>query len=173
VRNLERHPNPGPHNSLQYWPRLVHPLRVVWNFVCIYLAKYAPSLALKNALYRLTGMKVGRNVSVGLAVVFDVFVPHLISIGDNSVIGYNSVVLAHEFLIKEARTGRVAIGRDVLIGANCTILAGVSIGDGAVISAMSLVNQSIPPGAFAGGVPVRILRAPEGAERPTTGESGG
>lgn len=158
MRNLERLPQHGPLNSLQYWPKLVHPLRVVRNFICIYLAKYSPSLELKCFLYRLTGMQVGKNVSVGLAVVFDIFYPHLISLGDNTVIGYSSVVLAHEFLVKEARIGRVNIGRDVMIGANSTVLAGVDIGDGATVSAMSLVNDHVPTGALVGGVPARILR---------------
>ena len=153
MRNLERNSSPGPYNSLQYWPRLVHPLRVARNFICIYLAKYAPSLTLKCFLYRLTGMKVGKNVSVGLAAVFDVFYPHLITIGDNTVIGYNSVVLAHEFLVKEWRIGRVEIGSGVMIGANSTVLAGVTVGDGATVSAMSLVNDHVPPGALVGGVP--------------------
>lgn len=161
VRRLTSHPSPGPRNSLQYWPRYVHPLRVVWNFICIYLAKYAPSLALKRFLYRLTGMKVGRHVSPGLAVVMDIFFPHLITIEDDVIIGYNSVILCHEYLRNEWRTGPVVIGRGAMIGANSTILAGVTIGEGATVSAMSLVNRDIPPGAMAGGVPVRIIRIAE------------
>lgn len=137
---------------------MVHPLRVVRNFLCIYLARYAPSLRLKNFLYRRTGMKVGKHVSVGLAVVFDVFFPHLITIGDNAVIGYNSTVLCHEFLVDGWRTGEVIIGRDVMIGANSTVLPGVVIGDGATVSAMSLVNRDVAPGAVVGGVPIRPLR---------------
>lgn len=159
MRRLDRHPNPGPLNSLQYWPRYVHPLRVVWNFICIYLAKYSPSLALKSFLYRLTGMKVGRHVSFGLAVVVDIFFPQLITVEDNAVIGYNSVILCHEYLVHEWRTGPVVVKQGAMIGANCTILAGVVIGAGAQVSAMSLVNRDIPAGALAGGVPVRILRA--------------
>lgn len=148
----------GPHNSLQYWHRMVSPLRVVWNFLCIYTARYLPSLSLKCVLYRLTGMKVGRHVSVGLAVVFDIFYPHLITIEDNAVIGYNSTVLAHEFLVREWRTGPVVIGRDAMIGANSTILAGVTIGEGATVSAMSLVNRHVPDRALVGGIPARPLR---------------
>lgn len=131
---------------------------MVWNFLCIYLAKYSPSLTLKRFLYRLTGAKVGKNVSIGLAVVFDVFYPHLITIEDNAVIGYNTVILCHEFLVRDARIGPVVIGQDVMVGANCTILAGVTIGEGTEISAMSLVNQDLPPGVLAGGVPVRVIR---------------
>lgn len=96
---------------------------------------------------------------MGLAVVFDVFYPHLITIEENSVIGYNSVILCHDFRVKEALTGPVHIGKDVLVGANSTILPGVTIGDGAQVSAMSLVNKDIPAGVFAGGVPVRVIRS--------------
>lgn len=151
-------PKHGDLNSLQYWPKYVSPLRVVWNFICIYLAKYSPSLGLKSFLYRLTGAKIGRNVSIGLAVVFDIFYPHLITIEENAVVGYNSVILCHEFLVREGRIGPVVIGRNVMVGANSTILAGVTIGEGAEVSAMSLVNTDLPPGVLAGGVPVRIIR---------------
>lgn len=155
---LQISPSLGPENALSYWWKTVHPLRVIWNFFFIYLAKYSPSLALKRQLLRRTGMRVGRAVSVGLAVVFDVFYPEEIEIGDNSIIGYNSVVLAHEFMVEEWRKGPVRIGRNVSIGANVTILPGVVIGDGATISAMSLVNKDIPAGEFWGGIPVRPLK---------------
>ncbi|MFZ5818164.1 MAG: acyltransferase [Bacillota bacterium] len=92
-------------------------------------------------------------------MVFDIFYPHLITIEENSVIGYNSTILCHDFRVKEALVGPVHIGRNVLVGANSTILPGVTIGDGAQVSAMSLVNKDLPPGVFAGGVPVRIIRA--------------
>jgi acetyltransferase-like isoleucine patch superfamily enzyme len=148
---------PGDKNSLAYWWQDVHPLRVVWNFLCIYAAKYAPSLMMKRGLLRLTGMKVGHEVSFGLACTIDVFFPNLVEVGDNSIIGFNSVVLAHEYMVKERRIGPVKIGRDVSIGANVTILPGVVIGDGAMISAMSLVNKDVPPGEFWGGIPIRKL----------------
>lgn len=157
-------PKPGPLNALQYWPRYVNPLRVCWNFVCIYLAKYSPSLRLKVFLYRLTGARIGKHVSIGLAVVFDIFFPQLITIEENVVIGYNSVLLCHDFSVKAARTGPVIIHRDALIGANSTLLAGVTVGEGAEVSAMTLVNKDVPPGVFAGGVPVRILRSATEAE---------
>jgi acetyltransferase-like isoleucine patch superfamily enzyme len=105
------------------------------------------------------GMKVGKRTSVGLMAMFDIFFPELIEIGDNTVIGYNATILAHEYLVEEWRTGRVKIGRNVMIGANSTVLPGVTIGDGAKISACSLVNADVKPGAFVGGVPAREIRA--------------
>lgn len=159
ARNLTTLPKHGPLNPLQYWYKLVPWYRVVWNFICIYLAKYSPSLALKCFLYRLTGARIGKNVSFGLATVLDIFYPHLITVGDNSVIGYNTVILCHDFSVTEARIGPVVVERNVLIGACSTILAGVTIGEGAEVSAMSLINADVPAGVKAGGVPVKVLRA--------------
>ena len=145
-------------NSLLNWYRVKNPLIVALNFVLIYLARYMPSLRVKNFLYRLTGMKVGNDVAVGLGAVFDIFFPELIEIGDNCIIGYGVTVLAHEFLHEEWRTGRVKIERNVLIGANSTILAGVSIGDNSKVSACSLVNDDIPANSFYAGVPARKVK---------------
>ncbi|MNZ92503.1 putative acetyltransferase [compost metagenome] len=102
-------------------------------------------------------MRVGENTAFGLMVMVDVFFPELITIGRNSVIGYNTTILAHEYLIKEYRLGEVHIGSDVLIGANSTILPGVTIGDGAVVAAGSVVHKDVEPGSFVGGNPLRVL----------------
>ncbi|MHB9144903.1 MAG: acyltransferase [Symbiobacteriia bacterium] len=145
--------------------------RVIRNFIVIYLAKYTPWLGVKNWLYRSIGVNVGRNAAVGLAAVLDIFWPELITLGDNCIVGYNATLLCHEFLQHEYRTGPVVVGRDVMVGANSTVLAGVVIGAGATVSAMSLVNRDVPPGALAGGVPVRVLRTEGAVQRAVARES--
>ena len=52
----------------------------------------------------------------------------------------------------------VTIGRDVWIGANSTVCGGVSIGDGTIIGAGSVVTKDIPSGVIAAGNPCRVLR---------------
>jgi acetyltransferase-like isoleucine patch superfamily enzyme len=144
---------------MKHWYKIKNPLRVALNFLIIYFCRFLPSLCLKNVLYRLIGIKIGKNTCVGLMAMFDVFFPELIEIGDNTIIGYNATILTHEFLIGEWRTGKVIIGKNVMIGANSTILPGVKIGDGAVISACSLVNKDVKEMAFLGGVPVKEIDA--------------
>ncbi len=158
MRRITHYPVHGEGNSMHGWYRRAGFFRVCFNFVIITLCRYLPSLRLKNILYRLIGIKVGRGASVGLMAMMDVFFPQYISIGENTVIGYNATLLAHEFLVHEFRLGRVEIGANVMIGANSTVLPGVKIGDGAVIGAGSLVNRDIPPGALACGVPARVKR---------------
>lgn len=159
MRDLDRRPSPGPHNSLWYWAQLVSPWRVAYNYVLMALARVSPSLRWKNWLYRRMGVKVGEHVSVGLEATMDVFFPQLIEIGDDTIIGYNTTILCHEFLAGEWRTGPVRIGKRVTIGANCTILPGVTIADGSVVSAHSLVNRDVS--GFVGGVPARALGGDE------------
>ncbi|GGE44368.1 acetyltransferase-like isoleucine patch superfamily enzyme [Pedobacter psychrotolerans] len=52
----------------------------------------------------------------------------------------------------------VQIGSDVWIGANCTILGGVSIGNGAVIGAGTIVNKDIPAYTIAVGNPAKVIK---------------
>ncbi len=154
---LTSHPAPGGVNSLWSWRTWVPLHRVVYSFLVVYTCRYLPSVRWKNRLYRTLGTQVGEHVSAGLGATLDIFFPQLIQLGENSIIGYNTVILAHEFLIDELRTGPVKIGKNVMIGANVTILPGVEIGDGATVSACSLVNSDIPAGAVFGGVPARRL----------------
>ena len=51
----------------------------------------------------------------------------------------------------------VVIGNDVWIGRDSLILAGTSIGDGAVIAARSVVTSDVPPYAVVGGVSARTF----------------
>lgn len=155
LRQVEARPSPGPHNALWHWDRILAPLRVAVNYALMALARVSPSLRVKILLYRMMGVRIGANVSVGLEATFDIFYPQLIEIGDDSIIGYHTTILCHEFLVDGYRTGRVRIGKRVTIGANCTILPGVTIADGSVVSAMSLVNRDVE--GFVGGVPARPL----------------
>jgi chloramphenicol O-acetyltransferase type B len=52
----------------------------------------------------------------------------------------------------------VIVGNDVWIGRDSLIMAGITIGNGAVVGARSLVNKDVPPYAIVGGSPARILK---------------
>ncbi|MEE6451280.1 acyltransferase [Gottfriedia acidiceleris] len=149
-------------NSLWQVYKTVSFWKTFRNTIVIEIARYIPFFRLKNWMYRyLIGMKVGEYTSFAFKVTPDLMFPELISVGKNSIIGYNTTILAHEYLINEYRLGEVIIGNNVLIGANTTILPGVTIGDGAKVSAATLVNKDVPAGAFVGGNPMVIISLPQ------------
>jgi acetyltransferase-like isoleucine patch superfamily enzyme len=165
MRKTTRYPVEGA-NSLWHVYKTVPFWKVVKNFIVIQLARYTPFLGMKNWLYtKFLGLKVGEQTSFALMVMLDVMFPEKISVGRNTVIGYNTTILAHEYLIKEYRLGPVDIGSEVMIGANSTILPGISIGDGAIVSAGTLVHKDVPAGAFVGGNPMRIIYSKEDMDK--------
>ncbi len=68
-------------------------------------------------------------------------------------------VLKRNFSSNEySEFAKTAIGNDVWIGAKCSIKAGVTIGDGAVIGMGSVVTHDVPPYEIWGGNPARLIR---------------
>lgn len=161
MRRTERYRVQGA-NSLWNMYKTVSFWKVMKCFVIITIGRFVPSLRMKNWLYRtLLKMKIGKQTSLALMVMPDTMYPERISIGDNTVVGFNTTILAHEYLIEEYRLGDVVIGSNVMIGANSTVLPGVEIGDGAIISAATLVHRDVPAGCMAGGNPMRIIYTAE------------
>ena len=54
--------------------------------------------------------------------------------------------------------GDIVIGNDVWIGYEAVILAGVTIGDGAIIGTRAVVTKDVPPYTIVGGVPAKEIR---------------
>ena len=54
--------------------------------------------------------------------------------------------------------GDILIGNDVWIGYEAVILSGVTIGDGAIVAARSVVTKDVPPYTIVGGVPAKPIR---------------
>lgn len=53
---------------------------------------------------------------------------------------------------------RINIGNDVWIGSNCTVLDGVSVGNGCIIAAGAVVTKDVPDYAIVGGIPAKIIK---------------
>jgi acetyltransferase-like isoleucine patch superfamily enzyme len=158
LRKTDKFPVDGP-NALWQIYQTVSKWKAARNFIFIQITRYSPSLKLKNWIYRnVLGMKVGENTAFALMVMVDVFFPEYIHIGNNTIIGYNTTILAHEYLIKEYRLGEVRIGSHVMVGANTTILPGVTIGDYAIIGAGSVVHKDVAPYSFVAGNPLQVIR---------------
>jgi len=128
-----------------------HMLSGIKNRLLQQLAMSAPGgFKLRVALQRLRGVQIGKDVWIGYGALIETAYPNLVTIGDRVVIGIRSTILAH---FQEV-TG-VTIENDVYIGACAVVLPGVTVGEGAVISAGSVVSSSVPPMTVVQGNPAK------------------
>ena len=86
-------------------------------------------------------------------------------IGDGALLAPGVVIATvnHAFLPEARRkclctAKKVVIGDDVWLGANCTVLPGVTIGSNVIIAAGAVVNRDVPDNCVFGGVPARFIR---------------
>jgi len=149
------------------------------------LPRYATICRLKAIVLRLVGAKIGkrviiypgvwiapgRNLIVGddVDLAKDVLITTTggVNIGDRTLIGYRTQILSsnHEippkglpFPISGNVHMPISIANDVWIGAGCIITAGVSIGEGSVVAAGSVVTKNVPPNSIVAGVPAKHIR---------------
>lgn len=90
--------------------------------------------------------------------------PYLITIGNHCQITMGVRLFTHGGGNTVRKTnpnfdvfGKIVVGDWVYIGTNSLIMPGVTIGDGALIAAGSVVTKSVPPGVVVGGNPARII----------------
>ena len=117
-------------------------------------------------------VRVGRNTWVGPNVVLDGSGGGLV-IGDFCSIAAGVQIYTHHTVRwatsrgnEGPETAPTCIGSGVYIGPNTVIEMGVTIGDGVVVGAMSLVNHDLPAGCRAWGVPAQIRDPTSPSNRP-------
>lgn len=86
---------------------------------------------------------------------------HPVFYSDRNCVGlhYGGKAKFSEFSYADAANKMaVVIGNDVWIGYRATLLAGVTIGDGAIVAAGAVVTKDVPPYTIVGGVPAKMIR---------------
>lgn len=87
-----------------------------------------------------------------------------VEIGDDCLIGHNAVFATLNHDLDPAHRADmvpapIRLGTKVWLGANVTVLPGVTIGDNAVVGAGSVVTQDVPANTVAVGSPARVVRS--------------
>ena len=143
--------------------------------------KYHTKEEIVQLMSELTGQKIdesfgmfppfytdcGRNIHMGKNVFINAGCKFQdqggIYIGDNVLIGHNVVIATLNHDENPAKRGNlkpssIKIGNDVWIGSNATVLAGVTIGDGAIVAAGAVVTRDVDENTIVGGVPAKYIR---------------
>ncbi|MFN6540161.1 MAG: acyltransferase [Nostoc sp. EkiNYC01] len=110
-------------------------------------------------------VSLGNKVYIGQDVILDG--RGGITIGDNTTLGFNVVILSanHDYQSNDLPYEHnvyihkpVIIGRNAWIGGNVLIIPGVSIGDGAIVAAGTVVTANVEPLAIVGNQPMRTIK---------------
>ncbi|TPQ29623.1 acyltransferase [Methylomonas koyamae] len=111
----------------------------------------------KPLVAKLFGATIGRDIALGGHLVD----PQLIQIGDEAVIGHDSVITAHTINSGTIVLKPVIIGARATIGVHAVLMSGVNVGEGAIVAAGSVVppDTSIPANELWGGIPVKKIKS--------------
>jgi maltose O-acetyltransferase len=125
----------------------------------------ASSISTGCKILSLGGLKLGSGVMIARDVTLDC--RGGIEIGDDSMIGFESIILtsthkSDRLDVPIRKQGMFAapvnIGKNVWIGARVIVLPGVKIGDGAIVGANAVVTRDVMPNTIIGGIPAKLIR---------------
>lgn len=132
------------------------------------LAPFAPR-KMRDWCLKKIGCHVGKNVFIGDYVRVDLNHADMIYIDDYAHLTAGCRLLCHQRDLKDYRIGdnaakcgyrlgEIHIGKGVMVGMETMIMPGVTIGDGAIVGAYSLVTKDIPPYTVATGRPAKVVK---------------
>ena len=139
-------------------------MRQTWRRLLDLLAKVLPVNSWRIACQRAKGVRIGRNVYLASDVNIDLAYPELVEIQDGARIGIGVIILAHNrpgdrVLAKLGeQRAPVVIGREAALYAGAIVLPGITVHEGAVVGAGSVVESDAPPYAYVSGVPAQVIR---------------
>ncbi|MBW2981432.1 hypothetical protein KY343_01000 [Candidatus Woesearchaeota archaeon] len=112
---------------------------------------YLPGLD-KNNLYRVIGVKIGKDTTIAPRVQFDYFHPELIEIGDKCLVGDAAKFWTHDYGIDNFLMGPIKIGNHVKIGSESVIGPATTIGDNVQVNFGAFIyGKNIPDNAVVKG----------------------
>jgi acetyltransferase-like isoleucine patch superfamily enzyme len=142
---------------------------------CLPDAENCITIGADSGIYRNTFFELGPGARVRIGDFCTLVAPIIraeseITIGDYALIAHEVVITDCEGVGRAARRdahGRLApcncepkpirIGNDVWIATRAIVLAGVTIGDGAIVGAGAVVSENVPPRAIVSGNPARVV----------------
>jgi acetyltransferase-like isoleucine patch superfamily enzyme len=145
-------------NCAKEWYRYRNPLRMLWTAFVVEVCRKLPPCEFKNYLYRMVGVKIGKDVTICPDVVLDWLFPELITIEDGVLLGGDLFIAAHEITMNELNIGRIILGKQSLIASWTVIDPGVTLGERSIVGLFSWVREDVLPYSFVVGVPAKIKK---------------
>ena len=134
-------------------------------------ANFMPFDGPRTAMYRASGVRIGKGVFVGEGVLFDKLHPEYIEIGDRTAIGARTIITAHQIIPTETDLRalypetykRTVVENDVWIMPGVIITPGVTIGHHSVLATGAVIHKDVPPYSLVVGGGFRIAKTLDAA----------
>jgi len=146
----------------KYFPFFV--FRRIAKDILAIVAYWCPINSIRILCHRWRGVKIGKNVQIGLKCVLENSYPEYITIEDNASLSGEVYLLAHSNPLKHfqgkflAYVAPIHIREGAWLTIRTTVLPGVTIGKNAVITAGSVVIKDVPDDAIVRGNPAEIIK---------------
>lgn len=128
-----------------------------------FLAMNMPFNSWRIFFHKLRGARIGRNVYIVQTAFLEESRPWLLTIEDDVRIGAGCLIFTHDAVFCQYIEGMpnryapVVLKKKASICSGSVILPGITVGEGAVVSAQSLVTKNVPAGMIVAGVPARVV----------------
>lgn len=163
------------YGQVSFWQMLKTALKHVRNVFLLKYCMYSVLLSplnyrkIRPVLWRWMGAKVGKDCFIGYEVWVDMTNTQLVELEDHVHIANRCLLLCHQRDMTEYYIGddyaklgyikrKIILKKGCLIGMNAMILPGVTVGEGAIVGAGSLVTKDIPAWTIATGRPAQVVK---------------
>lgn len=126
-------------------------LRAVWLAVRRQLIETR-----RRYLVKIWRMNIDPTAHFSLRVEFDRTHPSGVHIGPESYVAFGAVILTHD--MTRGLYADTRIGKRCFIGAHSILMPGITVGDGSIVGAGSVVTRDVPAGTIVAGNPARVVR---------------
>jgi acetyltransferase-like isoleucine patch superfamily enzyme len=163
------------YGQVNLWKMITSALKHIRNAFLLKYSMYSVLLSplnyrkIRPIVWRWMGAKVGKDCFIGYEVWVDMTNTHLIEMEDHVHIANRCLLLCHQRDLSDYHIGddyaklsynksKIVLKKGCLIGMNTMIMPGVTIGEGAIVGAGSLVTKDIPAWSIATGRPAKVVK---------------
>lgn len=163
------------YGQVSLWEMIRSALKHIRNAILLKYCMYSVILSplnyrkIRPILWRWMGAKVGKDCFIGYEVWVDMTNTELIEMEDHVHIANRCLLLCHQRDLSDYHIGddyaklgyhkrKIILKKGCLIGMNSMVMPGVTIGEGAIVGAGSLVTKDIPAWTIATGRPAKVVK---------------